>query len=233
MTGSWNNTGGYITHVNGTTSFTVVQTGVYFLEFNASVNGAGVAWTGSKSVSIDVTRSPTAEQAVIEQTATINSGVTYGQSVSTTFYLVAGDVINLRIFNIYTSVTQPLARGLANTFDLNTFFSWRYISSGGASAYQNPPPVIQAAGTTALVPTSANTTYILTSGATQNFTTAGLGAGNAGLVWFVKNASAADIDIEENAVAIAGVTDVLHTRTLVNNTSTQILYWNGTILTMY
>ena len=234
LTGSWNNTGGYITHTDGTTSFTVVQTGVYFLEFNANINGAGVAWTGSKSVSIDVTRSPTAEQAVIEQTATINSGVTYGQSVSTTFYLVAGDVINLRIFNIYTSVTQPLARGLANTFDLNTFFSWRYISSGGASAYQNPPPVIQAAGTTALVPTSANTTYILTSGAgAQNFTTAGLGAGNAGLVWYIKNSKAGDNTIQHNGVAITGVTSVLHEKRVDTNTGSQILYWNGTDLIMY
>ena len=234
LTGSWNNTGGYITHVNGTTSFTVVQTGIYFLEFNANVNGAGVAWTGSKQVNIDITRSPIAEQAVIQQSATQNSGTDYGQSVSTTYYLVAGDVINLRIFNIYTSVTQPLARGLSSTFDLNTFFSWRYISSGGASAYQNPPPVIQAAGTTALVPTSANTTYILTSGAgAQNFTTAGLGAGNAGLVWYIKNSKAGDNTIQHNGVAITGVTSVLHERTLVNNTSTQILYWNGTDLIMY
>ena len=233
LTGAWNNTGGYITHVNGTTSFTVVQTGIYFLEFNANIQGTGVAWTGSKQVNIDITRSPIAEQAVIQQSATQNSGTDYGQSVSTTFYLVAGDVINLRIFNIYTSVTQPLARGLSSTFDLNTFFSWRYISSGGASAYQNPPPVIQAAGTTALVPTSANTTYILTSGTIQNFTTAGLGAGNAGLVWYVKNAFGSDITIRHNGVAITGGTSTAHTRTGSMNSSSQIIYWNGTDLIMY
>lgn len=128
LTGSWNNTGGYITHVDGTADFTVVQTGLYFLEFNANIQGSGAAWTGSKQVNIDITRSPIAETAVIQQSATQNSGTDYGQSVSTTFYLVAGDVINLRIFNIYTSLTQPLARGLSSTFDLNTFFSWRYIN---------------------------------------------------------------------------------------------------------
>ena len=128
LTGSWNNPNGYITHVNGTKDFTVVQTGLYFLEFNANIQGTGVSWTGSKQVNIDIFRSPTVEQAVIQQSATQNSGTDYGQSVSTTFYLVAGDVINLRIFNIYTSVTQPLARGVQNTFDLNTFFSWRFIS---------------------------------------------------------------------------------------------------------
>ena len=130
LTGSWNNTGGYITHVNGTADFTVVQTGLYFLEFNANIQGTGVAWTGSKQVNIDITRTttpPTTETAVIQQSATQNSGTDYGQSVSATFYLLANDLINLRIFNIYTSVTQPLARGASN-FDLNTFFSWRYIN---------------------------------------------------------------------------------------------------------
>jgi hypothetical protein len=238
LTSPHNNTGGYITHVDGTTVFTVVQTGLYFLEFNANIQGTGVAWTGSKQVNIDITRSPIAEQAVIQQSATQNSGTDYGQSVSATFYLVAGDVINLRIFNIYTSLTQPLARGVSSTFDLNTFFSWRYISSGGASAYQNPPPVIQAAGTTALIPTTANTTYILTSGTTQNFTTAGLSAGNAGAVWFVKNAQASggggnDVTIQHNGSAITGATATLHQRTNTTNTGSQILYWNGTDLIMY
>jgi hypothetical protein len=129
---SWNNDGGYITHTNGTTSFTVVRTGLYYLEFNANIQGTGVAWTGSKQVNIDITRSPIVEQAVIQQSATQNSGTDYGQSVSATFYLVAGDVINLRISNIWTSSATPLAtpnaRGLSSTFDLNTFFTWRFIS---------------------------------------------------------------------------------------------------------
>ena len=238
LTSPQNNTGGYITHINGTTDFTVVQTGLYFLEFNANIQGTGVSWTGSKQVNIDITRPTIVEQAVIQQSATQNSGTDYGQSVSATFYLVAGDVINLRIFNIYTSVTQPVARGLSNTFDLNTFFTWRFLSLGGATAYQNPPPVIQVAGTTALIPTTANTQYILTSGATQNFTTAGLGAGNAGAVWYVKSGLPSggggnDITIQHNGVAITGATSILHQRTNTTNTASQTLYWSGTDLIMY
>ena len=99
--------------------------------------------------------------------------------------------------------------------------------------YVATPPVIQAAGTTALTPANVNTIYILTSGTTQNFTTAGLAGGDAGKVWFVKNAYSADISIEANGSAIAGVTDVLHTKTTNTNTPAQILYWSGTTLTMY
>jgi hypothetical protein len=98
--------------------------------------------------------------------------------------------------------------------------------------------VIQAAGTTALTATNANTTYLLTSGATQNFTTTGLGAGNAGLYWYVKNTTAAggggsDITIQANGVAIAGSTSTAHQNTNTQNSSLQVIYWNGTTLTMY
>jgi hypothetical protein len=239
LTGAWNNTGGYITHVDGTTSFTVVQAGLYQLEFNAFIFANAATWgTGAnKIIAIDITRSPTPEQAVISQAFLTASAVNYSQLVSTTFFLQAGDVINLRLSGFFTG-GPPTALGVVNTIDLNTFFSWTYISSGTALAYQNPPPVIQAAGTTALIPTSANTQYILTSGTVQNFTTAGLGAGNAGTVWFVKNAQASggggnDVTIQHNGAAITGATSVLHQRTNTNNTSSQTLYWTGTDLIMY
>ena len=231
---AWNNTGGYITHVNGTTAFVVVQTGLYQLEWNATVTANGATWNvaNNKVISIDITRSPTAEQIVLSQTAVCSTTQNYTQSLSATFYLVAGDVLNCRIQGTFATAV-PFATALTNIYDLNTWFTWRYVSSGGASAYQNPPPVLQAAGTTALVPTTANTTYILTSGAIQNFTTAGLGAGNAGLVWFVKNAFGTDITIRHNGVAITGGTSTLHTRTGSMNSSTQIIYWSGTDLSMY
>jgi hypothetical protein len=126
LTQPWNNTGGYITHTNGTSNFTVVQTGLYFIEFNTNIQGTGVAWTGQKSVNIDITRPPIAEQVVLQQSATQNSGTDYGQSISSTFYLVEGDIINCRVFNVYSAGT-PLARGVQNTFDLNTFFTWKFI----------------------------------------------------------------------------------------------------------
>ena len=239
QTASWNNIGGYITHTNGTTDFTVVQTGLYQLEWNASIAANGGTWNvaNSKVISIDITRSPTAEQVTIAQTAVTATTQDYIQSVSASFYLTAGDVINCRVQGNYATAT-PFVRPLANTFDLNTWFSWRFISLAGATAYQNPPPVIQAAGTTALIPTTANTTYILTSGTTQNFTTAGLSAGNAGAVWFVKNAQVSggggnDVTVQHNGTAITGATSTLHQRTNTTNTASQILYWNGTDLIMY
>jgi hypothetical protein len=239
LTGSWNNTGGYVTHVDGTTSFTVVQTGLYQLEFNAIVlaNGAVYATTANRNVAIDITRSPTAEQAIITNSSVMATAQNYGQSVSSSYYLVAGDVINLRVGNTFTGGPPTVQQSL-NVFDLNTFFSWTFVSTGTALAYQNPPPVIQGAGTTALIPTSANTQYILTSGTLQNFTTAGLGAGNAGAVWFVKNAQASggggnDVTIQHNGTAITGATSVLHNTTINVNTASQTLYWTGTDLIMY
>jgi len=360
---AWNNPNGYITHTNGTTAFTVVQAGLYQLEWNASVLANGATWNtaNSKVISVDITRAPTAEQIVIGQTAVTATTQNYTQSLCSTFYLEAGDVINCRIQGNYATAT-PSAAGISNTIDLGTWFSWRYVSAGGGGGGvnsvsagtgiavtgsgdltinntgvlsltngdstatgvitldngtgievasgspgtfifnntgvvslvaggdtftgtvtlvpgdgiglstdpppganeitiantgvltivaganittsgdvpQNPtinyvatPPVIQAAATTALTAANVNTLYILTSGTTQNFTTAGLGSLNAGIVWYVKNAFSADINIQADGVAIAGVTAVLHTKRNDTNTPAQVLYWSGTTLTMY
>jgi len=130
--GSWNNTGGYITHTNGTTNFTVVQTGLYQLEFNAVVLINNGTWTNTsnKNIAIDVTRPSIAEQNVITNSALMGTQ-NYGQSVSGTIYLIAGDIINLRIGNTFTFTvgTPPQVQQLQNTFDLNTFFTWTFISS--------------------------------------------------------------------------------------------------------
>jgi hypothetical protein len=129
LSGAWNNTGGYITHTDGTSVFTVVQTGLYQLDFSTTVNANGATYgTGSnKACAIDIVRSPGGDVAVVSQNALMASGVNYAQSVSATYYLVAGDLINLRIGNTFSG-GPPTALGVANTFDLNTFFSWRFIS---------------------------------------------------------------------------------------------------------
>jgi hypothetical protein len=131
LTQSWNNTAGYITHTNGSTDFTVVQPGIYQLEFNATVLANGAVYsltTIGKSVAIDITRTGTAEQSVAINSALQASLQAYAQSVNATFYLNAGDVINLRIGNTFTSGGPPTAAALQNTFDLNTFFTWTYMS---------------------------------------------------------------------------------------------------------
>lgn len=133
--GAWNNDGGYITHVNGTTGFTVVQTGLYQLEFYIAVLVNNGAWTNTplnsanKTCNIDITRPTIAEQGILTNTS-LQGSQNYGQSVSGSFYLIAGDVLNMRVGNIYTGgvPTPPQALGLQNTFDLNTFFTWTYVS---------------------------------------------------------------------------------------------------------
>jgi len=332
---TWNNDNGYITHTGGTAAFTVVQAGLYQLEFNATIIANGSTWTNLlKQISVDITRSPAPEIVTIAQNASMPSNTNYGQSLCSTFNLEAGDVINCRVSNTYATGT-PYAQGVTNTIDLNTWFTWRFVSSGPAGAtgpagipgptgatgvagatgptgplgetgatgvagatgptgplgetgatgvagatgptgplgetgptgplgetgptgplgetgptglvggQGNPGATgptgaaapsavsIQAAGTTALTAVNARTLYILTSGATQNFTTGTLVVGDAGLIWYVKNASGTDIDIDENGAPVAGQTATVHAGTGSANSSTQILYWDGTVLTMY
>jgi hypothetical protein len=132
VTSTWNKDAGFITHSSGTSAFTVVQTGVYQLEFNAVVLVNNSTWstTVNKTCNIDITRSPSAEIAVITNSS-LQGVQNYGQTISGTTYLVAGDVINLRIGNIFTTtgVTPSQVQGVTSTFDLNTFFTWTYISS--------------------------------------------------------------------------------------------------------
>lgn len=129
-TGSWNNDGGCITHTNGTTNFTVVTTGLYQMEFAVLVLLNSGTWTTTtnKAVFIDITRSPPTEIAVIGQSS-LMAVQGYNQSVNTTYYLQAGDVINLRVVNTFTGSPVPQVSGVTSTFDLNTFFTWTLISS--------------------------------------------------------------------------------------------------------
>lgn len=126
---AWNNGGGYIAHTSGSTDFTVVQAGLYQLEWNSSIVANGSTWnTGTNKVnSIDITRSPNAEQVVISQTATTASGLNYTQSVCSTVRLEVGDIINLRVQSNF-STAIPYAQAVTSTFDLNTWFSWRFIA---------------------------------------------------------------------------------------------------------
>jgi hypothetical protein len=122
----WNNTGGYITHVPGSADFTVVQAGVYQLEFNTLILANGAVTTGNASVGFDITRTGP-EIAVIRNTAgLIASAQNYAQAVAASYYLEAGDVINVRVANTFT-LGPPAAAGVTGTFDYNTFFTWTFV----------------------------------------------------------------------------------------------------------
>jgi hypothetical protein len=129
LTGSWNNDGGYITHTPGSADFIVIQTGLYSLEFNVSVNANGATWNSAlnKVVSIDITRPSIPEQAVIQNSGLQAVNISYQQAVATSYYLVAGDVINFRTTLAFATAI-PFVIGVQNTFDLNTFVSWKFIS---------------------------------------------------------------------------------------------------------
>jgi len=125
---TWNNTGGYITHTSGSTDFTVAKEGLYQLEFNATVSANSAAWTvtTNRLVSIDITRVGFVEAVAIAQSAVTATATSYGQQAVGTYYLKSGDVINCRISINFTG-GPPNAFAFTTTFDLNTWFSWKYI----------------------------------------------------------------------------------------------------------
>lgn len=124
------NLGINIQHVAGSEDFTVTTPGLYQLEFNASIFGNGATWTAatSKYISIDLTRdvSPPLTKSIISQYANNPPGLDYSQSICATYNLIPGDVLKCRIHITFTGVTSPEARA-DDSFDLNTWFSWRFI----------------------------------------------------------------------------------------------------------
>jgi hypothetical protein len=124
----WNNTGSYIIHTNGTPIFTVVQSGLYQLEFNLTVNANSATWNvgTNKVISIDITRGAVPEVVAFGQANNTSTTTNYIQSTSATMYLLAGDIINCRCQCNFATAT-PNAAGAVG-FDLNTWFTWKYIS---------------------------------------------------------------------------------------------------------
>ena len=88
--------------------------------------------------------------------------------------------------------------------------------------------VVSVPSTTALTPALQGKTYLLT-GSPQNFTTAGLGPANSGFFVYAKNVSAANINVQENGVAIGG-TPILYAATGSTNAGLCIIWWDGSVL---
>ncbi len=86
----------------------------------------------------------------------------------------------------------------------------------------------------ALTPTARGKTYILTGTTTQDFSTSGLGVGDAGFFVIVHNGNGVNGgDVNLTATGTLTGTDVIHERTNVRNNGTAYLYWNGTGLVGY
>jgi hypothetical protein len=124
LTQSWNNTGGYIIHVPGSSNFTVVQSGLYQVEFALTVFGNSATWNAGKSAAINVNRGGT--QALLSTTITPPSGNGYSAQVVGTLYLQAGDILQCNL-NGTLLTGSVLIAGVANVFDYNTTFTWTFI----------------------------------------------------------------------------------------------------------
>lgn len=128
LTQTWNNTGGYITHTNGTTDFVVTREGIYQLEFSLATLSNGGSWSQlGKSATIFITRGGAGTQTILTNTFNISSATNYGSQVVGTVYLLVGDVIKCSSGG-YVTGGPVLITGILNTFDYNTTFTWRLLN---------------------------------------------------------------------------------------------------------
>jgi hypothetical protein len=130
LSGSWNNVGAFITHVDGSADFGVTQAGLYQLEVNCDVadNNATYTTLSNKTISVVVIRAAVL-RPVLQSSALQATSQPFHMSLSGTYYLNSGDVVRARLFNSFGVGTGPPTITPANTFDLNTHFVWTYISA--------------------------------------------------------------------------------------------------------
>jgi hypothetical protein len=127
---TWNNNPGYITWntVGGQgNSFTVVQPGVYQVEFALSINANGCTWSAGRSANISVLRGT--NQSLLQQNVNPLSGIGYSIQIVGTLRLNVGDVITCSHNGVNITGPGVIAVGLQNTFDYNTTFTWTYLKN--------------------------------------------------------------------------------------------------------
>jgi len=126
---TWTNNPGYITWTTAGGqggSFTVVQPGVYQVEFALTILGAAATWTGARSANISILRGT--NQSLLQQNVNPLSGTGYAIQIVGTLRLNAGDVITC-VHNGTNTSGLVTAQGLANIFDYNTTFTWTYLKN--------------------------------------------------------------------------------------------------------
>jgi hypothetical protein len=111
------------------TDFTVNQSGIYQLELNVTIsNLSGSTWTNfSKYIQITLNRNGT-DRTIGAQFGYANSGSNFILSLSLTYELLENDIINLKVISFHTSNLSISSPNPFDTFDLNTYFTWRAIS---------------------------------------------------------------------------------------------------------
>ena len=109
--------------------FVVNASGLYQVEGHISVNPNGATWTNvQKSLYFTVTRAGSGAIATITASSSQPSGNAYSFAVVGTFQLKQGDQIQL--VTTQNGVTgNPLARGLENGFDLNTWVTFTFVKN--------------------------------------------------------------------------------------------------------
>jgi hypothetical protein len=123
---TWNNDNGYITINLPAQTFTVVQAGLYQIEFSISIAPNGATWAGGRYAAVAVLRGT--NQSLLQQNGNPVSGNAYAMQVVGTLRLNAGDIINC-VHNGNNTAGQVQARGLENGFDYNTTFTWTFLKN--------------------------------------------------------------------------------------------------------
>lgn len=109
--------------------FTVNVSGLYQLEGHISVAPNGATWTAEgKSLYFTITRAGSGAIATVTTSTQALTGTSYSIALTGTYPLQQGDQIQL--VHGQSGVTgNPLARGLENGFDLNTWVTFTFVKN--------------------------------------------------------------------------------------------------------
>jgi len=126
-TQTWNNANGYITHNGFGSDFVVVRAGIYQVEFALTVTANSTNWNTVRTASINIVRGAV-NNAILSQGSHPPTNTDYTLQVVGTLYLLAGDIVRCVHTGINQNGNGVAVRGLLNTFDYNTTFTWTLLN---------------------------------------------------------------------------------------------------------